>query len=395
MDKPHYPCQPIGSIDVLANTLGVHKRKLISIASKVNTSYSSYELPAHPITKKVRTVVEAKHELKKIQKRINSRIFLHVKFPEYLQGGIRATDKVKRDYIENATKHGRSQTLINLDVKNFYPNIKSEVVRDIFKYFFKFSDEVVDILTTLTTYRGCVPQGGCTSSYLANLVFFNDEYRLVSSLRGRQLRYTRLLDDITISSVKKIDQKLSEKIIKEVAGMLRKRSLSLKSPKTKVSDRSEMHKDFEVTGLCVRDSEPKVRKKDRRHIRQLVFNCELKAVNDRTSDEYHALWNKTSGLVAKLKRLKHSQASDYRKRLAVILPLYDQYQEGKIVKRANAALKVPVDLHSKFGVMRRFNSLIYQLGILSRTNKSVAKGLSCLLKKHYSSVPSINDFWET
>ncbi|CAK2855665.1 Retron Se72 reverse transcriptase [Vibrio crassostreae] len=394
MDKPHYPCRPIGSVDVLANTLGVHIRKLRSIASKVDSSYTSYELKPHPVTNKVRTVVEPKHELKKIQKKINSRIFLHVNFPEYLQGGIRATSQSKRDYIENASRHGRSQTLINLDVKNFYPNIKADVVRDIFKYFFKFSDDVVEILTTLTTYRGSIPQGGCTSSYLANLVFFNDEYRIVSSLRGRNLRYTRLLDDITISSVKTIDNKTSEKIIKDIAGMLRKRNLFLKSPKTKVTDRSEMHKDFEVTGLCVRASEPKVRKKDRRFIRLLVFQCESQAKNDRTSDDYHKNWNKTSGLVAKLKRLNHSQAKDYRKRLAEILPLYDDYRESKIVKRAYAALKVPVSSHEKIGTIRSYNNLIYQLGILSRTNKKVAKGLSKSLKAHYSSVPTIENFWE-
>lgn len=394
MDKPLYTCKPIGSIDVLANTLGVHQKKLRSIASKVDDSYTTYTLKPHPVTGKVRTVVEAKFELKKIQKRINSRIFSHVEFPEYLQGGIKASNQSKRDYIENATKHGRSQTLINLDVRNFYPNIKANVVRDIFKYFFKFSDEVVEILTTLTTHRGSVPQGGCTSSYLANLVFFNDEYRVVSSLRGRQLRYTRLLDDITISSVKKIDIKTSEKLIKEVAGMLRKRDLSLKSPKTKVTDRSEMHKDFEVTGLCVRESEPKVRRKDRRYIRQLVYQCELKAAADRTNEDYHKIWNRTSGLVAKLKRLNHTEANDYRKRLSLILPLYDKYREYKIVSRVRAALKIPVDLHSNLGRIRVYNTLIYQLGILSRTNKKLANRLSESLKDHYSSVPTIHNFWE-
>jgi len=65
MDKPRYPCKPIGSIDVLATTLGVHKKKLIDIASKVNSSYTSHELPKHPITGKIRKVVDPKHELKK------------------------------------------------------------------------------------------------------------------------------------------------------------------------------------------------------------------------------------------------------------------------------------------------------------------------------------------
>jgi hypothetical protein len=394
MDKPLYPCSSIGTLDVLAKTLGVHPRKLKNIADKVNSSYSAIQLPAHPTTGKVREVFEPKHELKKIQKRINSRIFEHVKFPVYLQGGIKATPINKRDYIANAAMHGRSKTLINLDVRNFYPNIKTNVVTDIFKYFFKFSDEVVEILTTLTTYNGSLPQGGCTSSYLANLVFYNDEYRLVSSFRGRGLRYTRLLDDITISSTNSIDSKLSVQLVKDVASLLRKRGLNLKSAKTKITDRSEMHKDFEVTGLCVRDVLPNVRKKDRLYVRQLVFNCEKKAIENRTSDEFHTLWNRTSGLVARLHRLKNSQAEDYRKRLSVILPLYDQYQEAKLVKRVSSALKVPISSHSQWGIIKKYNNLVYHLGILARTKSALASRLKSSLKVHYSSVPLIDTFWE-
>lgn len=394
MDKPLYSCLPIGTIEILAKTLGVHPSKLKNIAAKVDSSYSKYQLPPHPVTAKERTVLEPKHELKKIQKRINSRIFKHVEFPLYLQGGIKATEKTKRDYIANAVMHGRSKTLINLDVRNFYPNIKIDVVRDIFKYFFKFSNEVVEILSTLTTYHGSLPQGGCTSSYLANLVFFNHEYLLVSSLRGRGLRYTRLLDDITISSTNKIDPKSSERLIKDVAALLRKRNLNLKSTKTKVTDRSEMHKDFEVTGLCVRGAIPKASKKDRSYIKQLVFNCEQKAIQNKTCQEYHKLWNRTSGLVAKLHRLNHSQAQDYRKRLSEILPLYDQIQENKLVKRANLSLKVPVSSHSNWGKIKQYNNIIYQLGILARTKKGLARNLKRSLKAHYSSVPTINAFWE-
>ncbi|MCW3171417.1 reverse transcriptase family protein [Shewanella subflava] len=393
MDKPLYPCKPIGSIDVLASTLGVHRKKLIEIASKVNTSYTSYDLPEHPITGKVRKVVDPKHELKKIQRRINSRIFEQVIFPPYLHGGIKATPLIKRDYVENASQHGHSQTLINLDVKNFYPNIKAGVVSDIFKYFFRFNDDVVELLTKITTYNGSLPQGGCTSSYLANLVFFNSEYKLVSSLRGKSIRYTRLLDDITISSQKTIDNESATKIIKKVAAMLKKSKLSLKSNKTKITDRSEMHKEFEVTGLWVQPKKPQMRKKDVKYVRQLVFECEKLAAVSKTSDTFHSLWNKTSGLVAKLSRLNHSQAINYRARLSNILPEYDQESKDKLVRSVNAALKVPVNFHTKWGVIKKYNLIIYKLGILARTNKVLAKNLRNSLKKHYSSVMTIDEFW--
>lgn len=394
LDKPYYPHRPIGSISVLAQTLGVHQKILEKIAEKVPESYTEHILPAHPSTGKIRTVLDPKHELKKIQKRINSRIFEKVIFPAYLQGGIKASEGVKRDYVENANIHGRSKTLINLDVKNFYPNIKTKAVRGIFKNFFNFSDEVVEILTTLTTYNYSLPQGGCSSSYLANLVFFNSEYRLVSSLRGRKFRYSRLLDDITISSLNEIDTNAKTKIITDVAAMLRKNDLSLKSDKTKTTDRSELHKDFEVTGLCVRATEPKITKKDRKYVRQMVFNCEIMAAESMTCPEYHTLWNKTSGLVAKLARLNHSQAIDMRTKLSEILPRFDDDASSKVIKYAKATLKLPITSNLRWGTIRRYNTVMYRLGILSRTNRNQARSLRKALKAHFNSVPTIKEFWE-
>ncbi|KJG11967.1 reverse transcriptase family protein [Photobacterium iliopiscarium] len=394
MDKPQYPCKSIASVEVLAKTLGVHLKLLNNIASKVEESYSSYVLPAHKVSGKIRTVFEPKHELKKIQKRINSRIFERVIFPEYLIGGIKATPTIPRDYVQNARIHSKSKTLINLDVRNFYPTIKAQEVKKIYKYFFKFSDEVVELLTLLTTYKGAVPQGGCTSSYLANLIFFNSEYQIVSSLRGQNIRYSRLLDDITISSTSEISSKKITVIIKSVSAMLKKHNLSLKGKKTKISDRDECHKDFEVTGLWVKEAEPKLRKEEVRRIRQLVYHCQLESINGMDSDEYHKIWNNVSGLVTKLTRLKHSQGKKYRDILTLILPIYNDYEINKLKKKINFALKIPKEDHYRIGVIKKYNQLNYKLGILGRTHKGMAKDARKRLKCHYSTIPKMDNYWE-
>ncbi|CAM3927139.1 reverse transcriptase family protein [Shewanella aquimarina] len=394
MDKPYYPCDSIGSVEVLAKTLGLHPKHLISIADKAEESYTTFLLPPNKKTGKEREVREAKFELKRIQKRINSRIFEHVIFPEYLQGGLKATLVQGRDYVENASIHSRCHTLINLDVRNFYPNIKSSSVRDVFKQFFRFSDEVVDLLVKLTTYRGSIPQGGCTSSYLANLVFFNNEYHLVSKLRGQGLTYSRLLDDITISSVKRLTKDTSTEVIKLVAAMLKKQNLRLNGKKTSVSFRNDLSAKFEVTGLWIKHKQPKIRKQERRYVRQLVYNCELKSNQDKTSDEYHKLWNKTSGLVTKLERLEHSQARSYRQRLSVILPEYSPMQSNRLLRKVSVALRVPVSQHQKLGVVKRYNQIQYQLGILSRTQRNVARKARKALVAHYSTIPTKFEVWE-
>jgi hypothetical protein len=89
--KPHYPHKPIASIEALAITLGIHPKLLQDLANKVDDSYVNFTITSknRKGEEKDRQVCEAKHELKKLQKRINARIFEKVEYPDYLQGGIK------------------------------------------------------------------------------------------------------------------------------------------------------------------------------------------------------------------------------------------------------------------------------------------------------------------
>lgn len=386
-DKPLYNCKPIGSVAILAKSLGIDETHLRNVAQHVGNSYTTFTV-SNP-GKRDRDVFDPKINLKRIQKRINSRIFSKVSFPEYLQGGIKS-----RDYVTNADIHSHAHSLINLDVKNFFPNIKVEDVNKIFKYFFKFPDSVSEILTQLTTLNGKLPQGACTSSYLANLVFFNEEYHLVSKLRGQSIQYSRLMDDVTISSRHKLSGDKSSELIKLVAAMLKKHNLRLNKNKIHISHRDNPMCKFEVTGLWIKHENPKVRKKERRYVRQLVYNCEKDSKVDRTSDDYHKLWNRTSGLVAKLERLGHPQAAKYRNRLSVIMPEYDVHMEFKITKLVQDVLRVPKDKRRNLGVIRRVNEVKYKLGILGRTNKKKSKYLRRQLTISYPNLLTKSNFWE-
>jgi len=391
MDKPYYPHNAIGSIDILARTLGVSPKRLISIADKVEDSYTEFTLLPHPVTNKVRTVYDPKFELKKLQKRINSRIFELVDYPNYLQGGIK-DDENGRDYIKNATFHAHSNSLISLDIKNFYTNIKGKFVYDVFKSLFKFPDDVSEVLTKLTTYKGSVPQGGVSSSYIANLIFFNTEYSLVSRFRGKQITYTRLLDDVTLSSENTLSEREVTDAIKTTVKMFTKFELKLNTSKTKVELKNSKT-PYAVTGVWVGHKIPKARKKERRYIRQLVFNCEKQYLNFKEQESYHLLWNRSSGLVAKLERLKHHQAKKYRERLSLVLPVYDIKEVSKTITLTKKALKVPKEKHRNLTRIQSYNKLLYRYGILGRTHTGLAKSLRKSLKAYYTNIPTKKEYW--
>jgi hypothetical protein len=387
MDKPYYPHKAIGSIEALAKTLGIHPKILIDLSNKVDDSYIEFQI-SHK-NKKPRTVYEPKYELKRIQKRINSRIFEKVEYPKYLVGGIK-----ERDYVLNAKAHGRNEHLISLDIRKFFDNIRPNYVEAIFKYLFKFPQPVTELLTKLVTYRNKVPQGACTSSYIANLLFFNSEYQIVSELRQKNLSYTRLLDDVTISSPTVLSKEKISEYIKKVAALFKKHGLRFNNSKTKVETRSDLSADFEVTGLWVGHKLPKARKHERKHIRHLVYICEKEFIKSSETDEYHVLWNKTSGAIAKLKRLGHSQHKKYRIRLSAIMPTYDQNSEIKLTMDVKKAIQIPDKNHVKPGIISKVNKIHYRLGILGRTNKSLAKDLRKSLKYKFNNLKTKVEIWE-
>lgn len=389
-DKPYYPHAPIGSLAMLAKTLGVHPKILTDLASKASSSYTHFVVPTKG---KERDVYEPKYELKKLQKRINSRLFEKVQYPPYLQGGIR-DESNPRDYIENSRIHSGSKFLISLDIRNFYDSIPLESVHSVFKYFFKFPDDVCDVLTKIVTRDGRVPQGGCTSSYIANLVFHNSEYSYVKKLRDDGFCYSRLLDDVTISAPRLISQGEATDRIKYLAGLFKEHGLRLRQSKTKLERSDDLNAAYTVTGVWVGHGIPKLRRSERDMIRHSVYICEKEYSKNCYSDEYHILWNKVSGQVAKLTRLDHAQAPKLRERMSLILPLYDSKAIASIWREADRMLKRPLSAHKKIAVIQSYRRLINKLGIMTRTNRPLAKSLRRQLKIRFAGVPSKVKMWE-
>lgn len=364
---------------------------LLNLANKVDDSYTEFLIN---VKGKDRTVYEPKHDLKRLQKRINHRIFEKVQYPSYLQGGIKDNSN-KRDYVENAKIHcdNNPNLIISLDIKSFYDSIKSDYILNVYKNFFHFPDEVSLILTKLTTYRNKVPQGACTSSYLANLVFFNSEYSLVSKFRSKGICYTRLLDDVTLSTNKKISEEYISASIRDVVAMFRKYNLKHNNKKTKVEFQKSAKDSFKITGLWVGHAVPKTTRHDRRYIRLLVKICENKFKDNKYDLEYHAFWNKTSGMVAKLARLDQSNHVKLRERMSQILPHYDVREKEKIIRECKMVLKFNNKISFTIGQIDAINKLIGKLGILSRNNKALSRVWRNRIHKHCKSKPSKRSMW--
>lgn len=373
MHKSVYRSKPIGSLAALSLALNTKTSALQSIATRTSTLYASFSTPKKDGTQ--RPIVSPHKELKFLQKRINRQVFENIDFPPYLFGGIK-----DRDYVKNAIVHQNAKALIALDVKNFYPSISEGHVQSIFQNFCNFPKDVAHLLTKICTLEGKVPQGACTSSYIANLVFYDVEPLLVDYLNSKNLRYTRLLDDISISSHhRNFSKKEIEEIIERVTAMLSNKGMHLKNKKTRITTKSNPVDLMEVTGLWLNRGKPRVKREERINIRH-----ELRLLSDlfkisRTSEDYHKKFNHTSGRVAKLSHLGYADAQIYRSKLREKLPFLGIDEIIHLRRQVHGLSKSLPKQRDRFEYIDKFNRIRYKVMILRRNNVAEFNRLNTIL----------------
>ncbi|HDR9805842.1 TPA: RNA-directed DNA polymerase [Burkholderia cenocepacia] len=366
--RPYYTKNRIGSVAALSAALRVSEPILKHTVDNLERHYTPYEIPKS--NGKPRLIVIPSLHLKTIQKRINREIFSHVVYPQYLYGGVSG-----KDYVRNAEAHQDAHVVIALDVKDFYPSISFARVVGIYQHFLKFKPEVAELLANLTTFKNKVPQGACTSSHLANLVLHDVEYSIAQYCENAGLVYTRLLDDITVSSTKLLSQQKITKIIGIISKMLRDKGLRVKHQKTRVSSKANPKNLMEVTGLWLNRGTPRANSFDRRLVRVEVYKCKQAAAVDRTKPEYHKAHASVSGKVAMLNYLGHAEAGRFRTTLAEILPLYSIGEITKTEKIVEMLCKSSLKDRGKYAYNLRYYKTMQRLNIVARSDFALAKRL--------------------
>ena len=263
--RPSYKNAPIQSIKSLALALGKSEQSLLSVSERAPSLYIG------PIQKQkkdgtIREVWDTKKPLKQLLQKINRVIFERTIFPDYLTGSLK-----KRDYITHISKHIRSECVVAEDISKFYDSITWTQVKEVWTGLFHFADDVAVILANLTTRTGFVSQGTPTGSYLANLILWKTEPKLVRKLNERGYRYSRYIDDVTVSSTRKIDNEQKQWIIAQVFAMFGKSQFKAKRKKHEILS---PNKPMKIMGMNLNSTVPTLPKTERSKIRTAIFQIE-------------------------------------------------------------------------------------------------------------------------
>lgn len=310
MDRPSYPYKPIQTVDSLCLALGIKETKLRSIARQAERMY----IGPKPKSKKnggIRYVFDTRAPLKPLLKKINQIFFRRVNYPNYLTGSLSG-----RDFVSNVEIHVGSHIVITEDIAKFFDCISSDAVYSVWHGFFKFSADVAGLLTALTTKDGYVYQGTPTSSYLANLVFWRTEPLLAQRLSEKGFRYSRYVDDITVSSVENFGSVDKSWVISQIYGMIG--GAGFKAQRSKHSTLSASG-PIRIMGLNANDKRlPKLPAQERAAIRAQLYQLEERYRVGVCDKEISSEVNRVSGRVGRLTRLHPTEGRALKLRLDAV-----------------------------------------------------------------------------
>ncbi len=240
----------IRSVDELAGYCRVNPKLLYAISNHTPRHYRTFGIPKRNGSERV---IEAPNRLlKRIQHWIQNNILACFKASPYATAFV-----PRRNIRSNALFHVNQKVVLNCDVRNFFPSLKSSLVFGLFQQT-GYAADVCMMLTRLCTLYGHLPQGAPTSPAISNLLLLPVDEALSEWGRSRELCYSRYADDITFSG--EIDAALQFEIIGKIKRELAAAGLQLNAAKTKRYHHGNRQL---VTGLVVNSQVGAAREKIR------------------------------------------------------------------------------------------------------------------------------------
>jgi len=279
-----------------------------------------------------REILAPCEKLKTIQKIILSLFYERQKIADkgVLQSTFSFGFEKNRTHIDNAKQHLNQKVIINLDIQDFFPSITYDKVfnavyniiyaskiteketrlypkyilenKSVISGNFNENRKIISFISNICTFNNQLPVGAPTSPFISNVVLFPIDEEInyflkmgfkeiipsknkLAALRLRkftkdtflinywniELKYTRYIDDITISSKVFLDKNKLKYIKNGIKYILDRRGFSIQTKKTRTMSSGRRNKN--VTGVIVSDRINAPRK-FRTTVRAMLHNWE-------------------------------------------------------------------------------------------------------------------------
>jgi RNA-directed DNA polymerase len=275
---------PLADAGAMATAMGIKLGELRFLAcdrkvAKVD-HYVRFAIPKK--TGGMREISAPMPRLKRAQYWIMANILLPLEAHDAAHGF-----RAKRSILTNARPHVGRRTVINIDLKDFFPTIGYGRVKGFFVNL-GYPEKVAAPMALICTdaerdmveidgrvwnvARGLrrLPQGAPTSPAIANIIANRLDRRMIGAARKHGFTYTRYADDMTFSG----DAEPSSTAVSRLLWQLRKiaeaEGFTFNDKKTRVMGAGARQ---DVTGLVV-NAKPAVAREERRRFRAWLHHAE-------------------------------------------------------------------------------------------------------------------------
>jgi len=231
----------IETLEDFSDITHISKYSLYHLSKESYRYYKCYEIPKKSGGK--RFVCQPSYRLKGLQSWVLVNILNKLSTSESCVGFEKGTS-----IADNARSHVEANTVLNMDIKDFFPSITRNKVFNVFKSI-GYNNLISTILTNICVYNERLPQGSPCSPKLANLISLKMDIRIQGFVGKRGITYTRYADDLTFSG---LNPNSVARIIPIITQIINEEGFQVNEKKTRIAGSSRAKI---VTGLVLSEGE--------------------------------------------------------------------------------------------------------------------------------------------
>ena len=294
----------IENIDNLSGLTHVSKYTIYQLSKHSKKHYHCFEIQKQ--SGKKRLISQPSRLLKGLQGWILVNILNRLSVSESCKGFEKGAS-----IADNARPHIEANTVLNMDLKEFFSSINRSKVYNVFRVV-GYNDIVSTIFTNLTVYQDSLPQGSPCSPKLANLVTWQLDKRIQGYVGKRGITYTRYADDLTFSG---LNPQIVAGIVRRIEDIIIDEGLAINAAKTRISSSSRARV---VTGLVLSKSTFGIGKK-----KYKILRAKIHKLTTPPEQKNNELLSHVNGYLAFLKSVdltRYKRAKKYIKELTKKYP---------------------------------------------------------------------------
>ncbi len=251
----------IQTVDDFSQVTHISKYTIYQLSKYSDKYYKTYTIPKK--SGKLREISQPSKQLKGLQSWILVNILNKLKVSSSCKGFEKGSSTA-----HNAVPHKGANTILTLDLEDFFQTIKRNQVYSIFKAV-GYNKTISTILTNICTFQGTLPQGSPCSPKLANLSAWTLDVRIQGYVGKRGINYTRYADDLSFSG---LSPAKVVKIIPMIKSIVEDEKFFVNPAKTRIAGAARAKK---VTGLIISNDNFGIGKRKYKDLRAKIHHLTL------------------------------------------------------------------------------------------------------------------------